>query len=340
MRLTSLGLTWRELVTVTMFLPVLLLPRVATSPLFQWTSLESKGTQESALFQCDQNPDLTARRKVILVPGMRMWGEKRISVHQELGDHFGRLVRELREQTSRRDGIDLRYDSATAGTPGASVVNPNCDFIPYSYSGGPHYWSSDTRQDLGKSSHLLANLVIETRTRYPSASLDLVGYSTGGLVILHWAQHLASPEDLATVQGVLLVATRVHGLKESWVRAVYQRICTCSILGDIHTKSPVMLSLELPEAIPKLVVVNNANDWMVNGKLGDGTSLSAGARCSRLEMPELGSPVQNLSPVALAQVMRNHTVILKDDSAMERVAEYFDLDCPPQGDLLVEQQDQ
>ena len=154
-------------------------------------------------------------RKVILVPGMRMWGEKRISMHLELGENFGRLVRELQEPVLPSKGIKLRFDSATADTPGSPIINPDCDFIPCSYSGGPYYWSSDTRQDLDKSSHLLADLVTETRTLYPNTSLDLVGYSTGGLIILHWAQYLASPEDLATVRGVLRVAASVHGLRES-----------------------------------------------------------------------------------------------------------------------------
>ena len=173
------------------------------------------------------------------------------------------------------------------------MLLPDSDFIVFSYSGRPFYWSSETRRALEDSSRLLSDLVTRTRWLFPNAELDIVGYSVGGLVVLYWAQHLAAPEDLAALNGVLLIGTPINGVHESWVRSTYQRICVCPILGDIHIGSPTLQAWDLPMGIPKLVVVNSANDWLVNGKLGDGTSLGLNANCARLEMAAVGEPVHS-----------------------------------------------
>ena len=92
----------------------------------------------------------------------------------------------------------------------------------------------------------------------------------------------------------------------------------------------MVLALRASLEVPKLVVINNANDWMVNGKLGDGTSLVAGGECSHFEMLNLGEPVEPFSPMVAVQVMGNHTQILKDDAALEKMASYIGLDCSPE----------
>ena len=326
MRLPWTRLAWKELVTVSVFLPVFFLPNVATSPL--WMASDSTDHGDMAFQQGDLEPDPAARRKVILIPGMRMWGEARIDVHREMEENFGGLVQEVQKRALLHEGTRLAYDPQAASAPGAPVFLPNSDFIIYSYSGQPYYWSSETRQSLEESSRLLSALVARTRALSPNATMDMMGFSVGGLVILHWAQHLATPEDLAALNGILLIATPVNGFNPNWIRSVYRRICLCPIMRDMYSDSPILQNLDVPEGVPKLMVVNSSNDWMVNGKLGDGTSLTFDTRCSRFEMLALGRPVQPFSPTVIAQAMRNHTRILKDGAALEKMAEYIDLDCP------------
>ena len=146
-------------------------------------------------------------------------------------------------------------------------------------------------------------------------------------MVLHWAQHYAEPEELAALHSVLLISTPVNGLRDGWIRSVYQRLCLCPILADVHSESRIVKSLEVPGSITRLVLVNNANDWMVNGRVGDGTSFEGGGECSLFKMPALGEPVSPYSPTFLVQLMRNHTQILRDEWILEEMARYTQVDC-------------
>ena len=324
MRLQRIRLAWKELATVSIFLPAFFLPGVVPSPFFPWVS-DSSGVDATAFHGSHLEPDHTALRKVILVPGVRLWGQARIDAHRELEDNFGRLVKKIQKHVLIEEGLHLKHDWEAARR--ASILSTDSDFIMCSYSGSRFYWSSETRQALAESSRILADLVTATRQLFPNAKLDVLGYSIGGLVILDWARRYASPEDRAALRGVLLFGTPLNGINENWVRSVYSRICLCPILSDVHAESPMVQALRAPLEVPKLVVVNNANDWMVNGKLGDGTSLVTGGECSHFEMLHLGEPVEPFSPMVAVQVMRNHTQILKDDAALEKMASYIGLDC-------------
>lgn len=312
---------WRGLVTISLF-PLLMLLQTAGFVPFSVTSTAGSSIDERQAFHSTGlAPDPEARRKVIVVPGLRLWGEAQINVYGELDSNFGKLIREIQERVRTEEGIVLQYQSGAVEEVSEVYFSHDTDFIPFSYTGRLAYWSHDTRRSLKQSSRLLSILVTRTRELYPNASLDLVGYSLGGLVVLYWAQHMASPEDMASLHSILLVATPIRGVTDHWLGDIYRWFCRCPILYDIRENSPAIRSLAIPGEINNVVIVNSVNDWIVNGSFGDGLTLGQIGENVLMELRNVGEPVRRLTPTSVAQIMRNHTMILEDEPSVSAMAQ-------------------
>lgn len=318
---------WRGLVTISLLPPLMLLQMAGFVP-FSVSSTAGSSIDVGQAFQsAGLAPDPEARRKVIVVPGLRLWGEAQIDVCCELDSNFGKLIREMQERVRTEEGIVLQYQPAAGEEVSEVYFSHDTDFIPFSYTGRPVYWSHDSRRSLKQSSRLLSILVTRTRELYPNASLDLVGYSLGGLVVLYWAQHLASPEDLASLHSILLVATPVRGVTDHWLGDIYRWFCRCPILYDIREDSPAIRSLTIPGEISNVVVVNSVNDWIVNGNFGDGLHLDQTGQNVLMELRYIGEPVRRLTLTSMAQIMRNHTMILRDEPSVSEMAQAVERLC-------------
>ena len=115
MRVSWIRLAWKEIATVSVFLPVFFFPRIAGFASFPWNTVDSYVSHSTASHQGSLEPDPEALRKVIVVPGVRMWGEALINAHRELEENFGPLIEELQKRVLLHEGIPLAYPESTEG---------------------------------------------------------------------------------------------------------------------------------------------------------------------------------------------------------------------------------
>ena len=215
----------------------------------------------------------------------------------------------------------------------------------------PRYWPQDT-SDFPVQAHAeaLGWLARELLRCDPAATIDVVAYSLGGIVVLRW---VATEDDgpgspLAAVRRVVLVDSPVGGLNpailaNALAAAPPPAVAAAGsglVISDLLPGSEVIQSL--PAALGRVDVasVENTRDYLVNGLpvpggpvAGPEGWLARGAAASLLpparypdayyvDMGDAGPPAGSLWEYLVA----THGIVLEDPGAHQRLVELLRAD--------------
>jgi len=119
----------------------------------------------------------------------------------------------------------------------------NAVYFSYNPLDPAHYTVGDTHSAIARSVLALDQAVRRIRAVHPSARIDLVGYSLGGLVAASWAvtdgrTDVGSP--LSAVHSIVTFDSPVRGLKVLSVLSVLQRVFSGSVWYDLQPHSLVV----------------------------------------------------------------------------------------------------
>ena len=217
----------------------------------------------------------------------------------------------------------------------------------------PRYWSQDT-SDFPVQAHAeaLGWLARELLRCDPAATLDVVGFSLGGVVALRWvATEEDGPESpLAALRRVVLVDSPVGGVNPAMLASalaaapppVIGAAGSGLVIGDLLPGSEVIRSLPAALARVDVASVENSRDYLVNGLplpggpiAGPEGWLARGAAASFL--PPARYPDAHYADMGDADVaagslwdylLLTHGVVLLDPGAHQRVVELLHTDGP------------
>ena len=150
-----------------------------------------------------------------------------------------------------------------------------------SLSRGPVYESADTHQAIDQQAAVLDWLIGQVVQRDPTAQIDLVGYSLGGVVASYWGSQFGGTSAYrANIHGIVITESPVGGIP---LADVVSNGCgiqlICPILRGIYgadvlrqlqvtADAPGSIVGELPRAARnfRLTAIQSTADYMVNGE--------------------------------------------------------------------------
>jgi hypothetical protein len=217
----------------------------------------------------------------------------------------------------------------------------------------PRYWPQDTSSyPLQAQADALDWLVRDIVRCDPAATVDVLGYSLGGVVALRWAATADAAPDgpLAAVHRVIVIDSPVGGVNPAILGAaaaaappeVAYAFGTGSVVGDLLPGGEVVRSL--PAAVGRVDVasVENSRDYLVNGaplppQAGVGPSgwLARGAAATFLAperspdayLADMGVGVA-FGPTLWDYVIGIHGAVLTDPGALQRLLDLLATDGP------------
>jgi pimeloyl-ACP methyl ester carboxylesterase len=217
----------------------------------------------------------------------------------------------------------------------------------------PRYWASDTSSyPLQAHADALDWLLRDLLRCDSEATVDVIGFSLGGVVALRWAATADPGPDgpLAAVHRVIVVDSPVGGVNPTTLRsaitaappATVSAAGTGAVLGDLLPGGEVIRSL--PGAIGRVDVasVENSRDYLVNGAplpaqtgLGPDGWLARGAALTFLAperhpdvyTADMGAGVA-LGPTLWDYLVGIHGAVLTDPGALQRLLDLLRTDGP------------
>jgi hypothetical protein len=238
---------------------------------------------------------------------------------------------------------------ASAGEP------PERAWLGDSYFDGhePRYWPQDTSSyPLQAHADALDWLVRGVVGCEPAATVDVIGYSLGGVVALRWAATADAAPDgpLAAVHRVILIDSPVGGVNPAILGAaaaaappeVAYAFGTGAVVADLLPGGDVIRGL--PAALGRVDVasVENSRDYLVNGMPlpapaggGPGGWLARGAAVSFLAperspdayYADMGEGV-TLGPTLWDYITGIHGAVRADPGALQRLLDLLVTDGP------------
>ncbi len=217
----------------------------------------------------------------------------------------------------------------------------------------PRYWAQDTSSyPLQAQADALDWLVRGLLRCDPAATVDVVGYSLGGVVALRWAATADATPDgpLASVHRVIVVESPVGGVNPAVLGAVAlaappdvaYAFGSGAVVADLLPGGEVIRSL--PAAVDRVDVasVENRRDYLVNGEplppeagLGPDGWLARGAarsflapeRSAEAYYADMGEGIA-LGPTLWDYIIGVHGAVLADPGALQRLRDLLATDGP------------
>jgi pimeloyl-ACP methyl ester carboxylesterase len=284
--------------------------------------------------------DQSRPRYLIFLDGLL----SRSSAHPSIGDvksEFASVWNIVRQAEIAAVPV---YFSYRAGILAQAGRDPRLSWINGSWENGqaPLYESPDTT-DHRVSTHTvgLAFLVRDILRKQPDATIDLIGFSLGGIVALDFAAR-AEQWVMAAIERIVLISCPVGGITRAshlvgnvLLRTVAGRFKfdfgTGEALADIAFGSPVLDRVARGmQRVPVLSIENErdivvsatsqkgsavgSSTWRLPVRLGVGTGPSrAGIRCIRAHVPSVGVDIRADHRCLLVgagfEVQRAHAII-------------------------------
>ncbi|HLH25084.1 MAG TPA: hypothetical protein VK066_21400 [Chloroflexota bacterium] len=217
----------------------------------------------------------------------------------------------------------------------------------------PRYWPQDT-SSYPLAAHVAALdwLVRGLEGCDPAATIDVIGYSLGGVVALAWAATADAGGDgpLAAVHRVIVVDSPVGGVNPAILSAaaaaappeVAAAFGTGAVVGDLLPDGAVIRGLPAATRRVDVASVENSRDYLVNGAplpawagVGPDGWLARGAAVTFL--PPERSPAAYYADMGTGTpigttlwdyVIGIHGAVLTDAGALQRLVELLQSDGP------------
>jgi hypothetical protein len=237
----------------------------------------------------------------------------------------------------------------------AAGERPERAWLGDSYYGEhePRYWPQDTsRFPLQAHADALDWVVRDLLTCDATATIDVIGYSLGGVVALRWAATAdAGPAGpLAAVHRLIVVDSPVGGLNPAILgtaaaaapREVVYALDTGAVLGDLLPGGEVIRSLPAAASRVDVASIENSRDYLVNGAalpgqagLGPDGWLGRGAAITILPperyadayVADMGTGVP-LGPTLWDYLVGVHSAVLTNPGAHQRLLDLLRTDGP------------
>ena len=237
------------------------------------------------------------KRIVILIGGLKSQSQVTADDHALVNDFA--LIRAA--IAFREPGTEFIYFSYGVAR---SSVNPMLAWRNHSWrSGSEPVYSGCETTDQPLTDHVLALewLIWNVQAAEPTAIIDLVGFSLGGMVALAWA---ARTVDVTAIHRIVLVSVPVGGITSLGLLTAMVAVRTALrrydidfgrslVFRDVHSGSPLLDELgTVPDRVD-VSAVENVRDFVVNGKRICGQAFTssvgsddpAGSRCTDQRLP-------------------------------------------------------